>query len=199
VDPNTPLNFFAAGRALERSEWTALDPETLIAARHITTCPDGGASIEKFGLLPLRQVLTEDTPLRQFLHDHGVIFDPEKRLFLVKGEVVHLLNCMESCASCLVEKTVCRLYSRESKRVLSVLYADLSPRGGSPAYYLYYSPQEEASLPEAHSPRVLRLLDDLLTTLDKPACLVEEWTGLCGGKYKVIEKTVKISELPQKF
>jgi hypothetical protein len=187
------------GRAPERSEWTALDPQTLIVVRHITTCPDDGESIERFDLLPLRAVLTTDTPLRQFLHDHGVVFDPEKRLFLVNGEVVHLLNCMESCASCLVEKAVCRLYSRESKRILSVLYADLSPRGGSPAYYLYYAPQEKAALPEAHSPRVLRLLDDLLTTLGKPAGLAEEWTRLCGGKYTVIEKTVKISELPQKF
>lgn len=199
MDPNLPLNYFAAGRAPDRSELAALDPQTLIVARHITTCPDDGASIEKFGLLPLRAVLTEDTPLRQFLHDHGVAFDPEKRLFLVNGEVVFLLNCLESCASCLVEKTVCRLYSRESKRALSILYADLSPRGGSPAYYLYYDPQEETFLPEACSPRVLRLLDDLLATLDKPTTLAKEWIQLCGGKYRVIEKTEKICELPQKF
>lgn len=192
-----PLNFFKLCRAPDRAELAALDPQTLVTARHITTDPDGGTSLEKYGLLPLREVLSLDTPLRRFLADHGIQYIHEKRLFTVNGEPVPLINCMESCASCLVEKAVCRLYSRESKRVLAALYPRLLYEDGSPAFYLYYAPAEEASLPEAKSPQVLRLLDELLLTLGKPAGLADEWMRSCEGNYQVVKRNVELSKLPR--
>ena len=196
---SAPLNFFNLGRPPSPSELAELPPDTLVVGRHITTCPNGGTSLEKYSLLPLRDVLTLNTPLRQFLADHSIQYDHKKRVFLANGQMVPLINCMESCASCLVDKALCRLVTRESKRVLSKLYPRLLYEDGDPAFYLYYSPEEEASLPEAKAPQVLRLLDELLQTLEMPAGLAEEWAKECDGRYHVIEKEIRIKQIPQQF
>lgn len=62
------------------SEEKVLEKEIYLAAFHTTTCYDGLASVKQFGLMDLREVLTKETPLCNYLKSHGVVFDLEKMI-----------------------------------------------------------------------------------------------------------------------
>ncbi|MEN1990224.1 hypothetical protein [Paenibacillus hubeiensis] len=61
-----------------------------IASYHSTTNMDQCASIQKLGLLNLREALTQDTPLAKYIQEHGVIFDLENITVSRHGTVFDL-------------------------------------------------------------------------------------------------------------
>ena len=181
------INFFALGRRPTQDELAALPPDTPIMMRHLTTWYDGGESLREFGLLGLRDALTKPTLLRRFLEEYGLHFEIDKKLLWVNQQPIPLFDCLENCASCLNDRTTCRLFDKAAKSALSPLYERIYDDKPEPTFYLYYTPDEEASLPGARHPMVLKLLDDLLTARGESAVLVEEWVRRCGGKVQRVE------------
>lgn len=65
-------------------------PDIYVASYHSTTNMDCCASIQRLGLLNLRETIRQDTPLVRYFREHGVIFDLDNKTICRNGTMYDL-------------------------------------------------------------------------------------------------------------
>lgn len=75
-----------------------------LTCKHVTTAHDNLESIKKYGLLSLKDALTVDSLLRQFLTDNQIVIDVENKFLKYKDNHVYLFEYNEDCNNCFLGK-----------------------------------------------------------------------------------------------
>lgn len=99
-----------------------------ITCRHMTTSNEEDIkSFRKRGVLDLRGMLQEDTPLSSFLEKHGIIVDVDNRIISINEKQYPIQSSSEDCTDCYIGSDLpCTGYSKcELNKQISFLHTKL--------------------------------------------------------------------------
>lgn len=164
-----------------------------ITAKHLTTLPDKGLALQKYGLLNLYEVLEKDTPLKRFLRDKGIEFDIAKKQIKIQEKNLDLFYCNGDCKSCSISKKDCDQFSTEYKKAIRHIYIKLYLDKSETEVFLCGKDDElEKYSCVSRHPEFLRNIDKLLAELKLSPNLSKEWTSLNDGQYYILEFDIGI-------
>lgn len=66
---------------------TVLNRDIFLTSLHLTTTGDNLASIKKMGLVNLQKAITLETPFKNFLVEHGIVFNVEEKFIKYKEKI----------------------------------------------------------------------------------------------------------------
>ncbi|MFC9542447.1 hypothetical protein ACFTQ7_21630 [Lysinibacillus sp. NPDC056959] len=177
--------------------------ETLLTCRHATTTDDNLESIRKKGLLNLKQMLEERTPLSDFLLSHGISVNVRDRQFIYEGQILPIYSLRKHNIE--EEYNRCNSYhlyennpvlKKESYHdavywlYLKLYYDDCETEvflnGGFEEIYDYDSVR--------YSPEILNTIENIIKYLDDVPnyYLQHAWSNKKNCKYFILEFDVPI-------
>lgn len=176
--------------------------------KHIMTINDEFVSIKKYGLITLDKVLTYDTPLHNFLLEHGIEIDVENHNVYYRGRQVNLYNSDEECTKCFYGGG-CKHTTFFDGRPVSQIYKNMvcDFRNSISAFetklYKHKSEIEVhlcGEIDEVHNYSEVKYNPEILITLESMICklfkesshLVEDWRKKQMGKYYCLDFDVNI-------
>lgn len=152
-----------------------------LLCRHFTTAIDAGESIEKNGLMSLKELLSKETVFKRFLTDNGIVIDINRMTFKFKD------NPEVSFA-----EDDCPFHSK-LKYLLAALNHD---NGELEAFYRgsFYEMYNYSTV--RNYPEILRKIDDAIGELYgmDEKCLASNWIK-CVDRRMMIEFTVELSNM----
>lgn len=180
----------------------------MLHCKHIMTIDDDFASIKKHGLLTLDKVLTYDTPLHDFLLEHGIEVDVDKRNVYYKEKEIHLFELSEECAECFYGGD-CKHTTYFDGQPVSLTYKNMAcdfREGISTFETKLYTHKSEievhlaGELKEVHNysevkfyPEILVTLEDMIWVLFKEnPHLKDDWRKRQAGEYYCLDFDVNI-------
>jgi hypothetical protein len=167
-----------------------------ITAKHITTLSDKGASLKKYGLLNLKDMLEKDTPLSQFLKKKGIKFDVDGKKIIISEMELNLFRCNNDCKPCSFNRKRCIQFSPEYKKAINLIYIKLySDKAETEVFLCGKDDEIENYTFIKRYPEFLNNLDNLLTAMQKPLCLSRQWSELQNAQYYILEFDVSIEAL----
>lgn len=184
--------------------------QVMLHCKHIMTIDDEFESIKKYGLLPLNKVLAYDTPLHNFLFEHGIDIDVDNRKLFYKGNEVDLYKYDEECKSC--------FYGGECKKSLwfngeptTLTYKNMAcdfRKGISVLETKLYTDKSEievhlsGKLDDVHGYSCVKYNPEILTTIEQMICklfkesphLESDWRKRQAGEYYCLDFDVNIGD-----
>ena len=182
--------------------------QVMLHCKHIMTIDDEFASIKKYGLLPLDKVLTYDTPLHNFLFEHGIEIDIDSRNVFYKGRKIYLYKSDEECTSCFFGGE-CKHSSWLNGESSTLTYKNMAcdfRKGISVLKTKLYADKSEievhlsGKLEEIHGYSCVKYNPEILTTLEHMICklfkesphLESDWRESQVGEYYCLDFDVNI-------
>lgn len=162
--------------------------KVFITAKHLTTLSDEGSALKKYGLLNLKDVLEKDTPLNQFLQVKNIKFNIDKKKIRIHETELDLFRCTNDCKSCSIGKSNCSQFSPEYRSAIDRIYIKLYTDKSEIEVFLCGTDDEIEKYPYiTRHPEFLYNIDKLLTTMQLPAILSNEWAKLQDNQFYVVE------------
>lgn len=167
-----------------------------ITAKHLTTLPDKGLALKRYGLLNLKDALEKDTPLNQFLKNKEIEFNVNKKKIKILGMDVDLFRCNDDCKSCSISKKKCAQFSPEYRKAVNLIYIKFYSDKCETEVFLCGKDKELEQYPFiTRHPEFLHNVDSLLMAMKAPATLSKEWGESQKGQFYIIEFDVCIKSL----
>lgn len=182
----------------------AYQRETYITCRHATTIYDGLNYLRKYGLVNLKIMLEEETPLSKFLKENAISIDVDRKILVYNGEEHKILSREERCENCIFEEYQCTSFldsnlpdykSCEYREELNVLHSKLYDDkceieafidGKISDIYDYESVR--------YSPEILITIENIIWYYDKTKSdLKNKWKNIDNNKYYILEFNVDIN------
>ena len=166
---------------------------TYVTAKHLTTLPDNGLSLRKYGLLNLKGALDKETPLRKFLRNKKIEFDVEQKKIKILGKTVDIFRCNGNCKPCNIDKKKCSQFSQEYREAINLIYTKLYLHQSEIEVFLCGKDIELQSYScVTRNPEFLCNVENLLEAMQIPSTISKEWAELQNGKFYVLEFDVCI-------
>lgn len=176
-----------------------------IICRHGMTSFDGLESVNNRGLLNLKEVLTEQTPLRQFLLEYEIEINVNNRIINVKGENYPILHSKVLCNNCIFAEYKCfDIFDKNRPKLRNCEYRErLSFLEGK----LYYDKCEtEVFLDGTNKdireysvireyPEILYTLDRLMVYYNNVCRLCSQWSQKENNKFYILQFPTKLENL----
>ena len=141
-----------------------------IVCRHMTTSTEDEIySFVDKGILDLRTMLQENTPLSQFLLEHKIKVDVDGRKIEIKGKNYPILSNQEVCPECYNgRERICTGYSRcESFKKLTYLATKLYYYGATVECFIHATLDEMKRYSTIdRCPEILNTLDDVCSAVN---------------------------------
>lgn len=178
------------------------ESETYLKCRHAMTAYDGLNLLREKGLLNLKDMIEQKTPLSNFLEENDIIIDINKKILKYRGVKYKILSTNEKCENCIFEKATCisrNIFTykgckyRDKLNFLHVkLYHDKCETevfisGEISDIYKYTTVR--------HSPEILYTIDNIIYFYDnKKIDLVSKWADTTNSKYYILEFYVRYED-----
>ncbi len=167
-----------------------------ITAKHLTTQPDKGLALKKYGLLNLKDVLEKDTPLNRFLSEKGIEFNVNNKKIRILEMDLDLFRCNHDCKSCNIDKNKCVKFSPEYREAIDRIYIKLySDKSETEVFLCGKDDELEKYSCITRHPEILYNIDKLLVAMQMQLTISTEWQELQNGKYYALEFDVGIRSL----
>lgn len=171
--------------------------DTLLTCRHVTTTCDDLKLLKEKGLLNLKQMLGEETPLSKFLLEQGVTIKVEEKALIFNGTVYPILKSNEECGPCIFEAYDCQsIFTTKPtykgcdyRNALSLLHSKLYHDKCEIEVFL---DAEVSDIYEydsiRYSPEILNTIEQILGFYDgKTYNLQDKWRDLPNNHYYILE------------
>jgi hypothetical protein len=173
-----------------------------ITCRHAMTTNDNLEYMKKNGLLNLKQMLDNNSPLGKFLLENKIEFDVDSKKIYFNNIGYDILDYNEKCNSCIFHSYKC--ISLLSKKP-DLIHCDYRKKLFLLHNKLYYDKCEtevfiDGSLEDIYKYRTIRKAPEILLTIDevikqydnKIGCLTDKWSNRTNSKYFILEFDVDI-------
>lgn len=175
---------------------------TKLLCRHITTCNDDLKSITENGLLTLDQVLAQNTPLKHFLADFGIVIDVVHQVIMIHDKCCLINGWDDPCIPCVKN---CSYKQQQKARYdccdyhekMALLHNKLYHDRCEVEAYISGSDKEMLRTYQsvAEAPEILLTIGDLVQTIYakwNPCFLHDFWKSRDGMKHYILEFAVPL-------
>lgn len=176
--------------------------ETLITCRHATTTFDDLKLLKEKGLLNLKVMLEENTPLSSFLLNYGISVSVGDKTLTFKGDNYPIYKYDENCDQCIFEAYQCEsIFTNkpnykdcEYRSDLSLLHSKLYHDNCEIEVFL------DAKISEIYeydsirySPEILNNIEQIISYYDSDNYNLQDmWQNLPNNKYFILEFDIPI-------
>jgi hypothetical protein len=176
-----------------------------IICRHGMTSFDGLESVRSRGLLNLKEVLTEHTPLRQFLLENEVEINIDNRIINVKGKNYPILHREVLCNNCIFTEFKCldffdknrpELKNCKYRKRLSLLEGKLYYDKCETEVFLDGTNKEIREYSTIREyPEILYTLDRLMIYYNNGCGLCSQWSQKENNKFYILQFPTRLENL----
>lgn len=179
---------------------TANTQNCLVICRHITTCSDSLESIMDNGLIPLTDMLTRDTPLKNFLKKYTISINAANKILFYDNKEIPIVHFDMPCSICIQGKTKpCSRFFCDFHNELAMLHSKLYHDRGEVEAFLSGDDKHlhnYRSIQQA--PEILWNFGKILKCLNAISNeyqLVEQWANQEHMKRYILNVTVPLNYL----
>jgi hypothetical protein len=156
-----------------------------IICRHMTTASRADKESFSFhGILDLKSMLQEKTPLSDFIKDYGITIDVENRKMFINQQLYPITSYGESCEFCFKERKIpCESYFKcDPRKDMDHLGLKLYKYGATVEFFTH------ATMGQMESYSSIQRCPEILQTLDK---IVSSINGFDRSAYKMSYDWIK--------
>lgn len=193
------VNKFVTDFNLDLNEFDS--NQVKIACCHITTCTQENLiDFKNEGLLDLKSMLQPNTLLSNFLLEHGITINVDKKLFKYNYKNYKITTYYEECNECVIDPPhTCTKHSRcDFKEAMDSLGSKLYKFNATVEFFVYASIQQMKNYSSiSRHPEILTTIDNIINKLDnanRSSVLGFEWHRNNPECY-LIEFTATLSDM----